>query len=44
MGQQLHAILFFFLKEPDGHPSPGSTLYIDSQEGSTLVVATVPPR
>ena len=32
------------LKEADGHPSPGSTLYIDSQEGSTLVVATVPPR
>jgi membrane protein implicated in regulation of membrane protease activity len=32
------------LKDPDGHPSPGSTLYIDSQEGSTLVVATAPPR
>ena len=32
------------LKDADGHPSPGSTLYIDSQEGSTLVVATAPPR
>ena len=26
------------------HPSPGSTLYIESQEGNTLVVATAPPR
>jgi membrane protein implicated in regulation of membrane protease activity len=25
-------------------PSPGSTLYIESQEGNTLVVATAPPR
>jgi len=32
------------LKEPEGHPAPGSTLYIDSQEGSTLVVATAPPH
>ena len=28
----------------DEHPAPGTTLYIDSQEGNTLVVATVPPR
>ena len=32
------------LKEPDGHPPPGTTLYIDSQEGSTLVVATSRPN
>src|SRR3954469_4894731 len=32
------------LKDAETHPSPGSTLYIDSQEGSTLVVASGPPR
>ena len=26
------------------HPSPGTTLYIESQDGNTLVVATAPPR
>ncbi len=25
------------------HPAPGSTLYIEGQEGSTLLVAAVPP-
>ena len=32
------------LRVPNDHPSPGSTLYIDSQEGNTLVVDTAPPR
>jgi membrane protein implicated in regulation of membrane protease activity len=27
----------------DAHPAPGSTLYIEGQEGNTLVVATAPP-
>ena len=27
-----------------GHPSPGSTLYIESQDGNMLVVASAPPR
>jgi membrane protein implicated in regulation of membrane protease activity len=27
----------------DAHPPPGSTLYIEGQEGNTLVVATAPP-
>ena len=32
------------LNRPEDHPSPGSTLYIEGQEGNTLVVATAPPR
>jgi len=32
------------LASPAERPSPGSTLYIESQEGNTLVVATAPPR
>jgi membrane protein implicated in regulation of membrane protease activity len=28
----------------EGHPAPGSTLYIEGQEGNTLVVASAPPR
>ena len=27
----------------DARPAPGSTLYIESQEGNTLVVGTAPP-
>jgi membrane protein implicated in regulation of membrane protease activity len=32
------------LAHPGEKPAPGSTLYIEAQEGSTLVVATAPPR
>jgi membrane protein implicated in regulation of membrane protease activity len=32
------------LANPADHPSPGSTLYIESQDGNTLVVAIAPPR
>lgn len=32
------------LARSDEHPPPGTTLYIESQEGNTLVVATAPPR
>lgn len=32
------------LARPDEKPAPGTTLYIEAQEGSTLVVATAPPR
>ena len=32
------------LNRPEDHPSPGSTLYIEAQEGNTLVVASAPPR
>jgi membrane protein implicated in regulation of membrane protease activity len=28
---------------PDERPAPGTTLYIESQEGNTLVVAAAPP-
>ena len=28
---------------PDPRPAPGSTLYIDAMEGSTLVVVSAPP-
>lgn len=31
------------LARPDEHPAPGATLYIEGQEGNTLVVATAPP-
>jgi membrane protein implicated in regulation of membrane protease activity len=31
------------LARPEEHPSPGTTLYIEAQEGNTLVVATAPP-
>jgi membrane protein implicated in regulation of membrane protease activity len=31
------------LARPDEHPAPGSTLYIEGQEGNTLVVASAPP-
>jgi membrane protein implicated in regulation of membrane protease activity len=31
------------LARADEHPTPGSTLYIEGQEGNTLVVATAPP-
>lgn len=27
----------------ESHPQPGTTLYIEGQEGNTLVVATAPP-
>jgi len=32
------------VRDGQPHPPPGSTLYIESQEGNTLVVATAPPR
>jgi len=32
------------LTEPTARPTPGSTLYIEAQEGQMLVVAPVPPR
>ena len=32
------------LKQPEEHPAPGSTLYIEGQDGNTLVVAMAPPR
>ena len=32
------------LAEPATHPAPGSTLYIEGQEGTMLVVASAPPR
>jgi membrane protein implicated in regulation of membrane protease activity len=32
------------LRGPEDPVSPGSTLYIDSQDGNMLVVATAPPR
>lgn len=28
---------------PESHPAPGTTLYIEGQEGNTLVVAVAPP-
>jgi membrane protein implicated in regulation of membrane protease activity len=28
----------------EAHPAPGTTLYIEGQEGNTLVVASAPPR
>ena len=28
----------------DGHPAPGTTLYIESQDGNTLVVGRAPPH
>ncbi len=28
----------------EAHPAPGSTLFIESQEGNTLVVGSAPPR
>jgi membrane protein implicated in regulation of membrane protease activity len=31
------------LAHPDERPSPGTTLYIEGQEGSLLVVASAPP-
>ncbi len=31
------------LARPQDHPVPGATLYIEGQEGNTLVVATAPP-
>ena len=31
------------LARPEEHPAPGTTLYIESQDGNTLVVATAPP-
>ena len=31
------------LAEPAAHPAPGATLYIEGQEGNTLVVASAPP-
>jgi membrane protein implicated in regulation of membrane protease activity len=31
------------LASPEDRPTPGTTLYIAGQEGSTLVVATAPP-
>jgi membrane protein implicated in regulation of membrane protease activity len=27
----------------ESHPAPGSTLYIEAQDGNTLIVATAPP-
>ncbi len=30
--------------DPAARPSPGSTLYIEAQEGTMLVVAAAPPR
>ena len=30
--------------EPAARPVPGATLYIDTMEGNTLVVASAPPR
>jgi membrane protein implicated in regulation of membrane protease activity len=32
------------LARPEDHPAPGSTLYIEGQEGNTLVVASAPPH
>jgi membrane protein implicated in regulation of membrane protease activity len=32
------------LRGPEDHAAPGSTLYIDSQDGNMLVVGTAPPR
>jgi membrane protein implicated in regulation of membrane protease activity len=32
------------MASPADHPSPGTTLYIESQDGNTLVVALAPPR
>jgi membrane protein implicated in regulation of membrane protease activity len=31
------------LARADDHPAPGTTLYIQAQEGNTLVVAAAPP-
>jgi membrane protein implicated in regulation of membrane protease activity len=31
------------LARPDERPAPGTTLYIEGQEGNTLVVAAAPP-
>ena len=28
---------------PGGHPAPGTTLYIEGQDGNTLLVAAAPP-
>ena len=32
------------LVKPEERPAPGSTLYIEAQDGNTLLVASVPPR
>ena len=32
------------LAKPEERPAPGTTLYIEGQEGNTLVVASAPPR
>ena len=31
------------LARPDDHPAPGTTLYIEGQDGNTLLVASAPP-
>jgi len=31
------------LARPEEHPSPGTTLYIEGQDGNTLVIAANPP-
>jgi membrane protein implicated in regulation of membrane protease activity len=31
------------MARPDERPAPGTTLYIEAQEGNTLVVAALPP-
>jgi membrane protein implicated in regulation of membrane protease activity len=31
------------LARPDEHPAPGTTLYIQGQDGNTLLVASAPP-
>ncbi|HUL55687.1 MAG TPA: NfeD family protein [Usitatibacter sp.] len=31
------------LARPEEHPSPGATLYIEGQDGNTLVIAANPP-
>ncbi len=31
------------LARPDEHPAPGTTLYIEGQDGNTLLVASAPP-
>jgi|SRR6185503_20439018 len=31
------------LAPPGGHPAPGTTLYIEGQDGNTLLVAAAPP-
>jgi membrane protein implicated in regulation of membrane protease activity len=32
------------ISDPAAHPVPGETLYIDAQEGNTLVLVPLPPR